>query len=105
MTIVGGILAGLGIGAAVEFSFLLGVVTLLAATAYESLQSGAVMVENYRWETLLVGTLAAYISAVFAVKWMIGYLKLHDMSVFGYYRVAIAFVVGTCIYFGQLVGT
>ena len=104
VTIVGGILAGLKVSAAVEFSFLLGVITLLAATAYESLKSGAVMLENYSLDSLIVGMLAAYISAVFAVKWMIGYLKQHDMAVFGYYRVAIAVIVGTCIYFQQIAG-
>lgn len=104
VTIVGGIIAGLGVSAAVEFSFLLGVVTLLAATAYESLKTGAVMIESYSLSTLLMGTFAAYISAVFSVKWMVGYLKQHDMAIFGYYRVAIALIVGTCIYFQQIVG-
>lgn len=104
VTIVGGVLVGLGLTAAVEFSFLLGVVTLLAATAYESLDSGPTMIEVYSWPTILLGCFAAWISAVLAVKWMLAYLKKHDMAIFGYYRVILAVVVGLCLYRGIITG-
>jgi len=94
VTIVGGVLVGLSLAAAVEFSFLLGVLTLLAATAYKSLDAGPLMLEAYGWTPMLVGTLAAWISAVAAVKWMVGYLKKHGLAIFGYYRVALGVVVG-----------
>lgn len=102
VTIVGGVLVGLSLPAAVEFSFLLGVVTLGAATAYDGLKHGAEMLDAYGPAALAVGFLAAWISAVIAVKWMVDYLKSHGMQIFGYYRVAIAIVVGFLILAGWL---
>lgn len=100
VTIVGGVMVGLSLTAAVEFSFLLGVITLLAATCYEALEAGPVMVEAYGWTAMIIGSIAAWLSAVLAVKWMVGYLKKHGMAIFGYYRVALAVVVGGAIMAG-----
>jgi len=95
LTIVGGLLVGLSIPAAVEFSFLLGVVTLTAATAYDGLKHGQEMLELYGPTPLLVGFAAAWISAVLAIKWMVGYLKSHGLGIFGWYRIAAALAVAT----------
>jgi undecaprenyl-diphosphatase len=102
VTIVGGLLVGLGLSAAVEFSFLLGVVTLLAATVYKINDAGPTMLQSYGWSTMIVGTLAAYVSAVVAVKWMVGYLKRHGLELFGYYRVILAAVVAMAMLLGFL---
>ena len=93
ITIVGGVLVGLSLPAAVELSFLLGVITLTAATAYDALKHGPEMLATYGATPLLIGFGAAWLSAVLAVKWMVGYLKSHGMEIFGWYRVALAFVV------------
>lgn len=93
VTIVGGILVGLSLPAAVEYSFLLGVVTLGAATSYDSLKHGQTMLETFDLLSLGTGLLAAFISAVFAVKWMVAYLNRHGLAVFGYYRVVLAVAV------------
>ena len=93
VTIVGGVLVGLRLVAAVEFSFLLGVLTLCAATVYKAKDAGPIMIEEYGWTPMIIGSLAAWISAVVAVKWMVTYLKEHGMAVFGYYRVLLALVV------------
>ena len=93
ITIVGGVLVGLSLPAAVELSFLLGVITLTADTAYDALKHGPEMLATYGATPLLIGFGAAWLSAVLAVKWMVGYLKSHGMEIFGWYRVALAFVV------------
>ncbi|MEM7682803.1 MAG: undecaprenyl-diphosphate phosphatase [Planctomycetota bacterium] len=118
-TIVGGLLVGLSVAAAVEFSFLLGVITLLAATVYKAvLDSVQVdldgdgvleevlmiswMAREYGWWTMLIGSVTAWASAVVSVKWMVGYLKKRGLEVFGYYRIAIAIVVAGLILAGVM---
>jgi len=93
MTIVGGLLVGLEMAAAVEFSFLLGLVTLGAATAYKALGDGAMMLEAYGPVALLIGFLASWGAAVLSVRWMVSWLKSRGLAVFGWYRVALAATV------------
>ena len=90
VTIVGGLLVGLTMEAAVEFSFLLGVVTLGAATAYDTLQHGSLMLQTFDHFSLIVVVVVAFIAAVISVKWMVRYLSRHGLEIFGYYRVLIA---------------
>lgn len=93
ITIVGGVLVGLSLPAAVELSFLLGVITLSAATAKDALDNGAVMLAAYGPVPLFVGFVAAWGSAILAVRWMVDYLTRHGMEIFGWYRVLLALAV------------
>ncbi|MDY0191794.1 MAG: undecaprenyl-diphosphate phosphatase [Desulfuromonas sp.] len=93
VTIVGGVLVGLSLSAAVEFSFLLGLVTLSAATAYDALKHGEVMLHTFDGWSLAVGVIFAFGAALISVKWMVAYLNRHGLAIFGYYRVAVALVV------------
>lgn len=90
VTIVGGMLVGLSLPAAVEYSFLLGVLTLGAATAYDGLKHGQAMLETFEPQALAIGLVFAFISAVISVKWMVAYLNKHGLAIFGYYRVILA---------------
>lgn len=102
VTIVGGMLVGMSLVAAVEFSFLLGVITLLAATVYKARDAGPVMLDEYGWMPMILGSIAAWASAVLAVTWMVAYLKKHGMELFGYYRIAIAIIVAIALLNGAL---
>jgi undecaprenyl-diphosphatase len=102
VTIVGGVLVGLGLVAAVEFSFLLGLLTLTAATAYKAVQHGPLMLETYGLATIAVGFAAAMLSAIIAVQWMVAYLSRHGLAIFGYYRVAVALIVAVLLWTGRL---
>jgi undecaprenyl-diphosphatase len=89
-TIVGGLLCGLSMKAAVEFSFLLGLVTLAAASLFDLVKHWSVMVEFLELAPMAMGFLSSMISAVVAVRWMVGYLERHGLEIFGYYRIGIA---------------
>lgn len=102
VTIVGGLLVGLSMSAAVEYSFLLGVVTLGAATAYDALKHGQTMLQTFDVLPIAIGLLFAFIAAVLSVKWMVAYLNRHGLALFGYYRVALALVTGVWLASGTL---
>jgi undecaprenyl-diphosphatase len=91
-TILGGLIVGLPMAAAVEFSFLLGGLTLGVATVYEVLKNGREVIGAYDLGPALLGFATSFVAAALSVKWLVAYLQKRDMSVFGYYRVAIAIV-------------
>ena len=92
-TIVGGYFAGFEPRLAAEFSFLLGFVTLAAATVYKSYESGAAMIAVFGWPHVLLGAVVATVSAAIAVKFLVNYLTRHGLAVFAWYRLFIAAVL------------
>lgn len=94
VTILGALALGFALRAAVEFSFLLGFVTLGIATVYEALQSGSLVVAEFGWPAPITGFVAATASAAAAVVWMLRYLERRGLGLFGWYRLAIAAAVG-----------
>lgn len=102
VTIVAALLLGYSMAAAVEFSFLLGFVTLGAATAYQVLKDGQQMIDAFGWFTPLVGFVAAFLAAAVSIKWLVGYLQRHDLSVFGWYRIGIAVVATILVVTGTI---
>lgn len=101
-TIVAGLVIGLSMAAAVEFSFLLGVVTLSAAAAYKTLKGGAAMLSDYGAVNLVVGLLVATASAWASARWMVSWLQRRGLTVFGVYRVGLAVVVAALLWTGRL---
>jgi len=92
-TIVGGYIAGLSPKHAAEFSFLLGLITLTAASGYKMVSDGANMVNALEIGPVLVGCIVAFASAALAVKWLVNYLSKHGLALFAWYRIALAVVV------------
>ena len=88
VTMGAAILLGLSVPAAVEFSFLLGLVTLGAATIYEALSKGREIVALFGWVNPVLGLAAAAFTAFLAVRWMVSYLNRRSPAVFGWYRIA-----------------
>jgi len=95
-TIVGGLLLGMKRVAATEFSFLLAIPTMFAATLFE-------ITKNYQAITasnapiLATGFITAFISAFFAVKWLLNYVKSHTFIPFGIYRIVVGIVFLTIL--------
>jgi undecaprenyl-diphosphatase len=102
VTIVAALLLGYSMAAAVEFSFLLGFLTLGAATGYQVLKDGQEMIDAFGWVTPFVGLAAAFVAAAISIKWMVGYLERHDLSVFGWYRIGIAMVATVLVVTGSI---
>lgn len=100
MTMLGGLFAGLSVTAAVEFSFLLGLITLGAATVHDAWKHGGEMLSELGWQPIIIGTITAWISAIVAVKWMVSYLNRHSLSIFGTYRLIAALVMLLLIFSG-----
>ncbi len=87
-TIVGGSLIGVPKKTIVEFSFMLAVPTMLAATALELLKNHSALSEN--WGALGVGFIVSFVTAIAAIKSFLGYITRHNFAVFGWYRVVLA---------------
>ena len=97
-TIVAALVIGATMSAAVEFSFLLGLATLSAATLYDLTKSGSTLVSEYGIATPLLGTVVAFVTAFVAARWLVITLRTRPLSMFGWYRVAIA--IGTAVLIG-----
>jgi undecaprenyl-diphosphatase len=87
VTILGALLVGLSLAAAVEFSFLLGLLTLTAASAYTALTDGSVVVDTYGVATPLIGIAVAAVSAFIAVRFMVAALNKGGLAPYGWYRI------------------
>jgi undecaprenyl-diphosphatase len=100
-TIMGGRLLGLSRGAAAEFSFLLAIPTMLAASGYD-LYKNAGEIDAAGLIVLAVGFLSALITAVVTVKWLIGFVSSHSFEGFGWYRIAFGTLMLILMYQFQL---
>lgn len=88
-TIVGGLALGVPRVTIVEFSFLLAVPTMLVATGYDLLQSGSSFSPD-EYGLLALGFSAAFLTALFSIRWLLSFITTHTFTPFGYYRILLA---------------
>lgn len=88
-TIFGGLFVGLKRKTAVEFSFLLAIPTMAAATVLD-LKESNFSFSPYEWSLLAVGFAGAFITAYFTVKFFLKYIQNHSFVVFGIYRIVLS---------------
>jgi undecaprenyl-diphosphatase len=92
-TIVCGQLAGLSTGTAAEFSFLLALPTLGAATLYEAFKARHVLAAHVGTASLMVGMVVSFFVAWAVIASFLRYLRARGLEPFGWYRVVLGLVV------------
>jgi len=93
ITILAALVIGLDMLAAAEFSFLLALPTLGAATTYTLYKEWPQLVEHVGPAAMIVGLVVTFVVAVFAMKGLIKWLTGHGLMPFGVYRIALAAAV------------
>lgn len=88
-SIFGGLAVGLEKQIAVEFSFLLAIPTIFAASGL-ALAGAAGTLTNKDFSLMILGFVVALISALVSVRFFVGYLKKHSFAAFGWYRIILA---------------
>ncbi|HZJ18611.1 MAG TPA: undecaprenyl-diphosphate phosphatase [Patescibacteria group bacterium] len=89
-TIVGGLFLGTKRKTAVEFSFLLAVPTMFAASALDILKSNFLSYTYNEYLFLLVGFIGSFIVAILAIKFFLDFIKNHTFIPFGIYRIIVS---------------
>ncbi|CAN5403266.1 undecaprenyl-diphosphate phosphatase [soil metagenome] len=91
-TIIGGMLFGLSRKAATDFSFFVGIPTLIGASIY-SLYKERANISMADAPLMLVGTFVSFVVAWVVVRWLLRYIASHDFVPFAWYRIAFGIVV------------
>lgn len=98
-TIIGSMMFGFSRKCATEFSFFLGIPTLMGAGAYSVWKQRDLL----QWSDLpmfAIGTVFAFFSAWLCIRWLIRYVSTHDFTVFAWYRIVFGLVVLLTAYTG-----
>ncbi len=90
-TIIGGLLVGAKRKVAVEFSFLLAIPTMVAATGLDLVKSNFAF-SSQEAMILLVGFIGSFITALLVVKWFIKFVQTNSFFYFGVYRIILALI-------------
>ena len=91
-TILGALLIGVSRTVATEYTFFLAVPVMFGASALKLVKFGFHYSAG-EISLLLVGMVSAFVVSVFAIRFLIGYIKKHDFTVFGWYRIALGVLV------------
>jgi undecaprenyl-diphosphatase len=100
-TIIGGMLFGLERKVATEFSFYVAIPLLFAATLYELLKARAALTGDSA-AMLVTGLVAAFISGLICVRWLMRFVASHDFRAFAWYRIAFGGVILLSAYTGAV---
>ncbi len=91
-TIIGSLLIGVSRTVAAEFTFFLAIPAMFGGSAIKLLKTDAVF-SGSEIGILIVGMVVAFIVSIFAIKFLMGYIKKHDFKVFGWYRIVLGILV------------
>lgn len=99
-TILGAILIGTSRYVAAEFTFFLAIPVMFGASLLKIMKFGAAFT-GPELAILLTGMIVAFVVSIFAIKFLMGYIKKHNFKVFGYYRIALGVVVLLYFFFAH----
>lgn len=102
-TILVMLLFGLSRPAATEFSFLVGIPTMLAAGGlkiYKALAHPVSQASAQQWDMVLLGFFVSAVVSFVVVKWLLSYVQSHTFSIFGWYRIILGAVLFGILLFG-----
>ena len=97
-TILGAVLLGCSRGIAAEFSFFLAVPVMFGASLLKLIKM-KIAFSLATASVLIVGIIAAFIVSVFAIRFLMGYIRKHDFKAFGVYRIALGILVFAYFFF------
>jgi undecaprenyl-diphosphatase len=101
-TILLSLLLGLNRVAATEFTFLVGIPTMLAAGGlkiFKAFHHPVAGAPPENWSLLLLGCLVAAVVSFVAVKWLLRYVQTHTFVAFGWYRIGVAILIAVLLFF------
>jgi len=99
-TILLALLLGLNRVKATEFSFLVGIPTMLAAgglKVFKTLRHAPSAGASENWSMILLGSVVAAVVSFLAVKWLLRYVQTHTFVAFGWYRIGLACGIGVLL--------
>ena len=95
-TIVGALLIGVSRTVAAEYTFFLAIPVMFGASLLKLLKFGFAFTGT-EFLLLTVGMAVSFAVSVFALRFLLGYVRKHDFRVFGWYRIALGIVVLLCL--------
>lgn len=91
-TIVGAMIIGVGRTAAAEFTFYLAIPVMFGASLLKLIKFGFAFTAAEA-AALILGMVAAFVVSIIAIRFLMGYIKKHDFTVFGWYRIILGILV------------
>lgn len=101
-TILGAMLLSCSRFVATEFSFFMAIPVMFGASGYKILKfilkTGLASITGFQWGLLLIGSLVAFVVSLFAIKFLMNFIRKHNFTAFGWYRIVLGIIV--ILFFG-----
>lgn len=101
-TILGAMLLSCSRFVATEFSFFMAIPVMFGASGYKILKfilkTGLASITGFQWGLLLIGSLVAFVVSLFSIKFLMNFIRKHDFTAFGWYRIVLGIIV--ILFFG-----
>lgn len=100
-TILGAMFLGCSRSVAAEFSFFLAIPMMFGASGYKLIKyfvKNEVGFNGLEWSILIAGTVTAFVVSLFAIRFLMNYIRKKDFKAFGWYRIVLGALV--LVYFG-----